>query len=214
MSVLAIVLALAATDVDLPRFLGDEPRVLPAVESRDLPEWGLAPPQAAARAPNALQWTIGGHLGIASAFDSDDSAFDIGGQVRLIGLLPWLTIEGSIDLQTRQTYENGDIEVLVFPIQFTAIFYPPVDFPVKPYGLVGFGLYYEDIRFSGALGYKDDRTAIEPGFHIGFGGDWAITPEIVLNADLRFVFLSHPGGLQGNDLDYLQFTVGINFLIH
>lgn len=216
MGTLSFVLALAAVDVDLPRVLGDDPRARPAVDLReDLPAWSVADPQqAAARAPQGLMWTIGGRLGVASSFDSDDAAFDIGAQARLVGLLPWLSIEGSLDLQTKQSYESGDIDVLIVPLQFTALFYPPVDWPVRPYGLAGVGLYYEDITFSGALGYKKDRTAVEPGFHIGFGADWALTPDIVLNADLRFVFLSHPGGLQGNDLDYLQFSVGINFLLH
>ena len=45
----------------------------------------------------ALVWSVGGHLGLASSFDSDDVAFDIGAQARLMYLLPWLSIEGSID---------------------------------------------------------------------------------------------------------------------
>jgi hypothetical protein len=214
MTTLALALVLAATDPDLPRVLGDDVAPPAITQFYDLPAWSLEP-QAARGQHRPLTWAIGGHLGVASSFDSDDAAFDIGGQARLMYLLPWLSLEGSIDIQTEQSYENGDIHIFLFPVQFTALFYPPVDWPVRPYGLAGIGIYYEDIRFSGALSYKRNNTAIEPGFHVGFGADYALpsTPNIVLNADLRFVFLSHPGGLQGNDLDYMQFTVGVNFIL-
>src|ERR1043166_2272140 len=61
------------------------------------------------------------------------------GQHAVVFPLPRLPLEGSIDIQTEQSYENGDIHIFLFPVQFTALFYPPVDWPVRPYGLGGSG---------------------------------------------------------------------------
>jgi opacity protein-like surface antigen len=202
MTTLALLIALTAGDLDLPPTLASEP------------DFTLSSENLEGRAAKAhdVTWTVGGHLGVASSFDSDDAGLLIGGQGR-VRILPWLGAEVSLDFQTSQSYESGDIHVWMFDIQFSALFYAPVDWPVKPYGVAAIGFYYEDISYSGALSYQSNKTAFEPGFHFGFGAEYAVTPQITLDADFRFVFLTHPGGLSGNDLNFFQFTVGINFKI-
>ena len=202
MAIIVLFVALSAGDLDLPRTLASDPDFSLGLESFE---------GQGAKAHD-VTWTVGGHLGAASSFDSDDAGFLIGGQGR-VRFLPWLGAEGSLDLQTSQAYEGGDIHVWMFDVQISALFYAPVDWPVKPYGVAGIGLYYENIGYSGALAFQSNKTAFEPGFHFGFGAEYAVTPQIALDADVRFIFLSHPGGLSGNDLNFFQFTVGINFKI-
>ena len=194
MTALALLLALSAGDLDLPRDLASDR------------EFALEAPAQKAD----LVWSVGGHLGVASSFDSDDPAFLIGGHGR-VRILPWLGAEASLDFQTPQSYESGDLDVTVFGIQVSALFYIPVDWPVKPYGVAGFGLYIVDVGYSGLLAAKKDRTDVESGFHIGLGAEYALTPAVSLDADLRFIFMS--GSAAGNDFDYLQFTVGVSFKI-
>jgi opacity protein-like surface antigen len=197
MTMIALLLALSAGDFDLPRTLASDT------------EFALEAPAPPAQKVDPA-WSVGGHLGVASSFDSDDAAFLIGGHAR-VRLLPWLGAEASLDFQTPQAYESGDIDVTVFAIQVSALFYLPVDWPVKPYGVAGFGLYIVDVGYSGALGYKKDTTDVEVGFHVGVGAEYVLTPTISLDADLRFIFLT--GSAAGNDFDYLQFTVGVSFKI-
>lgn len=197
MNTLALLLALSTGDLDLPRDLASE---------RD---FALEAVEARAQKPD-LAWSVGGHLGVASSFDSDNAAFLIGGHAR-VRILPWLGAEGALDFQTPQSYESGDIDVTVFGIQVSALFYLPVDWPVKPYGVAGFGLYIVDVSYGGALAAKKDTTDVEFGFHIGVGAEYALTPAISLDADLRFIFMT--GSASGNDFDYLQFTVGVSFKI-
>ena len=195
-ALLACLVALSAGDLDLPRDLADDR------------EPAIAAPDPAQKAD--LSWSVGGHLGVASSFDSDDAAFLIGGHGR-VRILPWLGAEGAVDFQTSQSYEGGDVDVTVFAIQASALFYLPVDWPVKPYGVAGVGLYIVDVTFSGALAARKDTTDLEFGFHIGAGAEYALTPTLALDADLRFIFIS--GSAAGNDFNYLQFTVGVSFKI-
>ena len=155
---LALLLALSSggPEVELPRTLAGDLYIVRGADPVD--------PQAKVD----LLWSVGGHLGVASAFDSDDAAFLIGGHGR-VHILPWLGAEARLDFQTPQTYDSGDVDVDVFAIQVSALFYVPVDWPVKPYGIAGVGIYIVDVSYSGALGYKKDTSDVEVGFHIGGG---------------------------------------------
>ncbi len=206
MSTLVLTLALALGGNDLPRELAFEADVAAATTEEALPAWGLEP--VAPQAAPILTWTLGPRLGVASAFDSDDAAFLLGAQLR-VRILDWLGAEGSIDFQSEQSYEDGDIDVFLFPIQFSALFYPPIDWIVKPYGLAGVGFYYYDVEYSGLLAAKKDKSDFKPGFHFGFGAEYAVTPSISVDADLRFIFIG--GSASGNDFDYFQLTFGVNF---
>jgi opacity protein-like surface antigen len=186
MGTLALIFALSTGDVDLPLTLAAEP---PARK-------------------NDYDLTLGPRIGVAKIYDSDDASFVAGAQARA-RIYPWLAAEASIDLQTQQTYENGDIDVQIFPFQLSGLFYPQVDWPVKPYGLVGVDLAIVDVHYKGAFSNKSDKTVIEPGAHFGFGADYALTTSITLDADFRFVWLA--GTAATNRFDYFQFTVGVNF---
>jgi opacity protein-like surface antigen len=169
-------------------------------------ELTLAEQAEPAKQEKGLAWWIGGHLGVAVPFDGG-SAFLIGFVAR-VDILPWLTIEGSADYH-RDDHEGGDIQVTEIPIQLSALYRFQVDWPIKPYALAGFGLYYTDVHFSGAFSNLNDRHDFHVGFHLGGGVDYPVSPTIVLDADIRFVFVE--GAAQGADFSYFQFTVGIMF---
>jgi len=188
-----------ASGLDSTRSFGELTEVLPR-------ELTLAEQAEPAKQEKGLVWWIGGHLGVAVPFDGG-SSFLIGFVAR-VDILPWLTIEGSVDYH-RDDYQGGDVQVTEIPIQLSALYRFQVDWPIKPYALAGFGLYYTDVHFSGALSDLNDRHDLHVGFHFGGGIDYPVSPTIVLDADVRFVFVE--GAAQGNGFSYFQFTVGIMF---
>ena len=48
-------------------------------------------------------------------------------------------------------------------------------------------------------------------FFLGFGVEFAVSDNILLDANLRFVFVNNPQHFQGNSADWMQITFGILF---
>jgi opacity protein-like surface antigen len=200
MIALALAFSLAAAagpdDTDLPRSLSlDESRFI------------AAPPAAA---KGDLSFWAGPHLGIAGAYDANGPAFLIGGSGR-VHILPWLGAEVSIDFQTKQAYEHSQIHTFQVPFEFAALFYPPVEWPVRPYGAVGFGFTISDTTYSGSFAGIKDTTDMRHLFFIGLGAEFELQPNILLDANLRFVFAGDPPHFSGNSADWIQFTIGVLF---
>lgn len=194
----ALALALAATgpgDPGLPKLLADE------VYHFETPE-----PDAVAKAEPS--WWIGLHMGIASAYDSSDDAFDFGFGTR-VHILPWLGAEATIDFQTKQSFSDHQIHIFQVPVEFAALFYLPVEAPVRPYGVAGFGFTITDISYSGTLGGNSNTDDLNALFFLGLGVEIELEPNVMLDANLRFVFASDPPHFNGNSADWIQFTVGI-----
>ena len=95
---LALLSALGPEDLDLPRSLSVE----------------LPPPK------EQFSIWIGGHLGVAGAYDADNPAFAIGANVRT-QFLPWLGADGSIDFQTKQEVDGP---VKIFQVPFMMLIKP------------------------------------------------------------------------------------------
>jgi opacity protein-like surface antigen len=183
MLALALVLLSAAgpDDLDLPRTLSVD--VPPPKEEFDL-------------------W-IGGHLGVAGAYDADHPAFVIGGNVRA-QILPWLGVDGSLDFQTKQEVDNS-ADIFQIPFMATALFYPPFDLPVRLYGQAGFGWTITNVSNG------DDDTDLNLLFHLGFGAEFDLADNLMLDANVRFVFATDPPHSGDFSADWAQFTVGILF---
>jgi opacity protein-like surface antigen len=198
MIALALALSLAAAgpgDADLPRTLGvDESRFM------------IREPLAEAKADPV--WWIGAHMGLASAYDSSDVAFVLGASGR-VHILPWLGAEASIDFQTNQSFEHHQIHTFQVPFEFTALFYPPLEGQIRPYGIAGIGFTITDATYSGALAGQSDTADLNALFFLGFGMEFELEPNILLDANLRFVFATDPPHFSGNSADWLQFTLGI-----
>ena len=165
-------------DVDLPAF---EESTLP----RSLSESLVVP----AAAPVDLQWFVGGHLAITYVPSGPGFAgLEFGGQVR-VKILPWLGAEASLDVNW---IEQGNLSV---PIRFAALFYPPIEGTIHPYGIAGFGFA---IYNNGAGAFGD--------FFFGGGAEFEIQKNIMLDASLRFNIIT-----AGGSIDYLEFMFGVLF---
>jgi len=197
MIAVALALGLAAagggrSDTDLPRSLSlDETPFLVApspVAHDDLSIW------------------LGGHLGAAGAYDADNPAFVIGANARL-QILPWLGADGSLDFQTRQTFDHNTGDIFQIPFEFAALFYLPIEAPVRPYAMAGLG--WTLTKFNPPT--RGSETDLNLLFFLGFGAEFELQPNILLDANLRFVFAQDPPHSGDFSADWIQFTVGIMF---
>ena len=196
---IAVVLALGLAvvgggqpDTDLPRSLSlDETPYLAAPIPAPVDEGSF--------------W-VGGHLGLASAYDADGPAFLIGGNARL-HLLPWLGVDGSLDFTTRQTFDHNTGDIFQIPFEFAALFFLPIDEPVRPYGQAGLG--WTITKFNPPT--RGSETDLNLLFFLGFGVEFELQNNILLDANLRFVFAQDPPHSGDFGADWIQFSVGIMF---
>jgi hypothetical protein len=195
MNALALVLALAAGPTDL-----GEDR-LPVNLSEPLVE--------PVRAQAEQEWWFGGHIGLASAYDSNDTSFDVGFNGR-VHLMPWFAAEMTLDFQTRQNFEHDQIHVVQVPFEFGALFFLPLEGPLRPYGQAGVGFTISDTSYTGNLSRNSD-TGLNLLFFLGLGAELKMGDNVAFDASLRFVFVQNPPHFEGNSADWIQFTVGVLF---
>jgi opacity protein-like surface antigen len=142
------------------------------------------------------------HLGIAGAYDADNPCFVFGGGVRA-HILPWLGADATMDFQTKQKVAD-QVSIFQVPFEFAALFYAPVDWPIRPYALAGLGFTITDITVPG-----NDQTDLNLLFFLGFGAEFELSPNLFADANLRFVFAQDPRNTGDFSADWIQFTVGI-----
>lgn len=187
---MALALALGPTDLEdrLPRSLSESYVAPPADEKHEV-------------------W-VGGHLGVAGAYDGDSPCFTIGFEGRM-QILPWLGVGASIDFQTKQEIEDAPgADFFQVPFMFSALFYPPIDLGnLRLYGLAGVGFTITDV--SGPSVH--DNTDLNLLFILGFGAEFEISPNVMLDANVRFVWAQDPPDTGNFSADWAQFTVGILF---
>lgn len=196
MIALALSMCLAAAggpgDADLPRSLGADEGpylVVPAAkEGSDV--------------------YVGLHLGVAGAYDAEDPTFLFGGGART-HLLPWLGADLCVDFQLKQAYEHREIHVFQVPVQLAGLFYLPLELPVRLYGQAGVGITITTIGYSGTQRNNPDTTELNLLFFLGFGAEFALNDNVLLDANLRFFFAGDPPRFAGNSADWAQFTVGL-----
>jgi outer membrane protein W len=120
-------------------------------------------------------------------------------------------IEGSIDFHASD-YEDGDIEVIQWPVQVSALWFILPKAKITPYVLGGLGWYYTTIDFSGSLDGLSGETDSMFGAHLGIGARLLIGQSMSLSGDLRYIFLEpNEDALEDENFDTLQFTVSLGF---
>jgi hypothetical protein len=152
---------------------------------------------------------LGGHLGVAGAYDGDSPAFTIGFEGRT-QILPWLAGGASIDFQTAQEIDDAPgVDFFQIPFMFTGYFYPPLDVleKLRLYGLAGFGFTITNVDVPG----RSDDTDLNLLCFIGFGAEWELAPNMMLDANVRFVWAADPPDTGNFSADWAQFTVGFLF---
>lgn len=161
------------------------------------------------KAAGGLKTLIGAHLGYLKHPDADDPTVFYGLHLR-IGLVEWLSIEGSVDV-AKSDFADGDAELSVVPIQVTAILKPFQGLPIVPYGVVGIGWYFLDIDVD-SLSEKDSSDVF--GFHLGAGAELPLGESFALHADFRWIFAGEPdfddisGSTDEDEVDYWQLMIG------
>lgn len=199
---IALAFALSLIAADGPDELG-LPRSLSVDESRFLPPEPAAAWQEAA-------WWLGPHLGVAGAYDLSNPGLLIGGTARA-HILPWLGAEVSIDFQTSQAFESNQIHVFQVPFEFSVIFYVPIESPFRPYAAFGAGFSFMHVSYSGGLAGSVAHTNLEALCFIGFGAEIELNPDIMLDMNLRIVPAHDPTNFGGNNVNWIQFSMGILF---
>jgi opacity protein-like surface antigen len=138
--------------------------------------------------------------------DADHPCFLFGGTARA-GIFEWLGADLSIDFQTKQRVDDA-VSVFQVPFMFTALFYPPLELPVRPYGQIGFGFTITDVTVPGP---GTDDTDLNALFHFGFGAEYELAKNVLVDGNLRFVFATDPPHAGDFDAHWIQFTIGILF---
>lgn len=193
MIALALALAMAAggpNDHDLPRTMSLDEFTFASVE-----------PEPAAAGDLAL--LVGVHIGTAGAYDADHPCFVFGIGARM-HILPWLGADATIDFQTKQKVEDA-ASIFQVPWMVAGVFYLPLELPVRPYGLFGFGWTITDVTVPGA----GDDTDLNALFFLGFGAELELSNNLFVDANLRFVFAGDPPRSGDFSADWCQFTIGI-----
>ena len=187
---LSVATAAGPHDLDLPRTMS-------------LDEFSSAATEPApAAAPKDFALFANLHIGIAGAYDADNPAFVFGGGARA-HILPWLGAEATMDFQTKQKVQD-QVSIFQVPFEFAALFYPPIELPFRPYGLAGIGFTITDVTIPG-----NDKSDLNLLFFIGFGAEFELSPNLLIDANLRFIFVSDPPNTGDFSADWIQFTVGI-----
>jgi hypothetical protein len=143
--------------------------------------------------------------------DADDGVWFGGVQVR-VPLTEVFTVEGSIEFHSSE-FNNGDIEVIQYPVQATLLLFPIPSAPaVSPYVLGGLGWYYTTVDFSGSLSGVSSDTESIFGAHLGFGARVRLGGTTTLSADLRYIFLEPDDDqLDNEEFDTIQLALALSF---
>jgi hypothetical protein len=89
--------------------------------------------------------SIGPVAGYLKARDADDGTWFGGVQLRL-RFARILALEGSITYH-KDSFQDGDIDIIQYPVQVSALLFPIPDSPIEPYGVFGAGWYYTRVEF-------------------------------------------------------------------
>jgi len=141
--------------------------------------------------------------------DADDGVWFGGVQVR-VPLTEVFTIEGSIEFHTSE-FNDGDIEVIQYPVQASVLVFLLPSSPVCPYVLGGLGWYYTTVDFSGSLDGVDSETDSTVGAHLGFGARFDLG-GLTASADLRYLFIEpNEDALEDENFDSIQLVLSLSF---
>ncbi len=158
--------------------------------------------------PNYSGVLFGPQVGFSKSPDEEASLI-FGGALRL-RLLQALGIEGSINYH-EEDFGGDALTVRSWPIQVTGMVYPLS----AVYGSVGAGWYMTTLDYDPDLGFLDDDTTNEFGWHFGGGLELPLGGAAVLAGDLRYVFIDYDfeaiPGSDEIDSDFYMATAGLLF---
>lgn len=203
--VAAAVLALAA-----PGRAQESWNALPAPE-RLFAELDAAPDPDPAAVAILSKPLLGIRAGLFIPRGADDPGYSAGVHA-ILPLGSQLSVEASLEA-TFSEFEDGDVEVLTYPLQLTA-FLNVLELPkISPYVLGGVGFHFTTVDFSGGLSSVDDDSEFTLGVHLGFGARFDLTGTMFLDANLRYIFMRPDfDQVDEEDFDTVQLTMALSFV--
>jgi outer membrane protein W len=168
------------------------------------------PSIAPAAGDSGYGMALGLHLGYFKPKDADGGEVFYGIHLRL-SLLKYFAAEASVDV-ARGDFADDDGKFTMIPVQISGLFFPFPDSALSPYVLAGAGWYYTQIDFSGTLAALKDERDHAFGVHLGAGAELRLGRQLMIHADVRYVFLDEPGldksQLKDEEFDYWQVMIG------
>lgn len=162
---------------------------------------------------------FGPRAGFYKATDADEGNL-FGGLNARARLGSLIGIEGTIEYRAGQTYGIGNytVKTSFVPVTASLLLYTPLSDHFSPYGILGVGSYFTNFNFSEEaenLGFEDDSN-FNFGYHLGFGMELPLSPNLALNLDYRYLFLNpdqNEESLDGADFSGNAFTAGLMFYL-
>ncbi|MBV8882006.1 MAG: porin family protein [Planctomycetaceae bacterium] len=151
---------------------------------------------------------IGGYL---KARGADRGTWTAGVAARLY-FARFLGAEAGISFHDN-SYADGDIHVVQYPVQLSLLFFPFPSWDLQPYLLGGAGWYYTRIHYHDTLAALDDQTEHWFGGHVGAGVEIAASHAVSVHVDFRYVFVDPKTDIRNGDgnADFWMVTFGVLF---
>lgn len=132
---------------------------------------------------------IGPKVGYYSAPDAENGAVFIGLQSRSRGEIFGFELAAEYRGQQRYNVTGGTLKVSQIPVTASLLAYVPLTPVVQPYVLAGLGAYYTIYDYDGGFISPGDDSELNLGYHLGLGGEIAVSPIAALNIDYRYLYL-------------------------
>ena len=151
---------------------------------------------------------VGVRFGTVEAVDAEDAGLLAGFEWR-IHILPWLSVDGTIDAQSTQEIEQlPQAEFYQVPVTWSFLLHPPVDLgPLRLHGVVGGGFTVTHVSGVSEL----NSTDLNLLGCLGGGLELRLSPRILLAVDARYVWAHSPAEVDEFDADWVQVTAGLLF---
>ena len=171
---------------------------------------GESAPPAEPAAEGAAAFSIGPEGGYLRAKGAERGTWFVGAKARL-HFARILAAEASITFHENR-YNNSEVVVTQYPVQLTAFLYIIPEGPIQPYILGGVGWYYTRVDYNGVAALTNhDRTEHIFGGHVGAGAELFLSPQVSLDADVRYIFLNpSTDNIIHRDFNYWQIAFGLN----
>ncbi|HET6527350.1 MAG TPA: outer membrane beta-barrel protein, partial [Balneolaceae bacterium] len=114
---------------------------------------------------------------------------------------------------TETSFAGQSYETKFVPVTGSLMLFLPID-GFSPYGLAGIGAYYTIYDSEGPLS-DDWESQFDFGYHLGFGAELALSDDVALSLDYRYIFLTPEGENAPEDADFSGnlFTLGLMFYL-
>jgi opacity protein-like surface antigen len=161
-----------------------------------------------ARAQDPPFVLFGPQVGVSKSPDADANL--IFGAALRMRFLSALAVEGSVSYR-EDDFAGDALTVRSWPLQVTGMLYP---LPFV-YGAMGAGWYMTTFDFDPDVGFLDDDTQSEFGWHFGGGLELPLGSVVRLAGDIRYVFIDYDfdavPGSDEIDSDFYMATAGLLF---